>query len=48
MTDTFKEQLSAVITEYESTLSQSEYDDGSDVISKIEIRKFQNAMYFSN
>ena len=41
MTDTFKEQLSAVITEYESTLSQSEYDDGSDVISKIEIRKFQ-------
>ena len=41
MTDIFKKQLNAVITEYESALSQSKYKDGSDVISKIEIRKFQ-------
>ena len=41
MTDTFKKQLNAVITEYESALSQSKYSDGSDVISKTEIMELQ-------
>ena len=41
MNDIFNKQLNAVITEYESVLSQSKYDDGSDVFSAIEIRKFQ-------
>ena len=40
MTDTFKKQLNAVITDYESVLSQSKYDDGSDV-SIIKIMELQ-------
>ena len=41
MTDTFKEQLSAVITEYESARSQSKYNDASDVISHTKITELQ-------
>ena len=41
MTNTFKEQLSAVITEYESARSQSSYGDASDVISNTEIAELQ-------
>ena len=39
MKNTFEEQLNAVITEYDSFISKSQYDDGSDVISKTEIMK---------
>ena len=43
MKNTFEEQLNAVITEYESALSRSQYSDtdGSDVISRSEIYEFQ-------
>ncbi len=37
----FKKQLNAVITEYESGLSQSEHYDGSDVFSEGEIMELQ-------
>ena len=37
MKNTFEEQLNAVITEYDSFISRSQYDDGSDVISRTEI-----------
>ena len=41
MTDIFKKQLNAVITDYESALSQAKYDDGSDVISETGIMELQ-------
>ena len=41
MTDTFKKQLNAVITEYELALSKAKYDDGSDVISETGIMELQ-------
>ena len=41
MIDTFKEQLSAVITEYELARSQSKYSDASDMISHTKITELQ-------
>ena len=41
MADTFEKQLEAVITEYESALARSRYDDASDVISNVDVRNLQ-------
>ncbi len=41
MTDTFKEQLGAIITEYESALSRSAHTDASDVFTLTQITDLQ-------
>jgi len=41
MVDIFVEQLESIISEYNEYLKKSKYDDGSDVISKTQVRQFQ-------
>jgi hypothetical protein len=41
MTTVFEKQLESVITEYASAIARSQYNDGSDVISDVDVRDLQ-------
>lgn len=41
MADTFEKQLEDVISDYDSAVARSKYDDASDVLSKVQVRDLQ-------